>query len=92
MVCVVVGWIIGSEGKVESFRYCFVSIVFCFLERKKNQKKNTISKLQKLLKKSELFLLFHIYSQSENIKSQLHTYNIQKELQQFMQLDNDNSP
>lgn len=74
VVVVVVGWIIGSEGKVESFRYCFVSIVFCFLERKKNQKKNTISKLQKLLKKSELFLLlFHIYSQSENIKSQLHT-------------------
>lgn len=78
MVCVivvVVGWIIGSEGKVESFRYCFVSIVLFFLERKKNQKKNTISKLQKLLKKSELFLLllFHIYSQSENIKSQLHT-------------------
>lgn len=64
------------EVKAKSKVFVIVSCrLFCFLERKKNQKKNTISKLQKLLKKSELFLLllFHIYSQSENIKSQLHT-------------------
>lgn len=43
MVCVivvVVGWIIGSEGKVESFRYCFVSIVLFFRKKEKPEEEH----------------------------------------------------